>query len=210
MTAIDGRLARGARTRAAVLDAAVTLAAEVGLDGLSLGQLAQRLGVSKSGLFAHWRDKEQLQLATLERAREQFATEVVSPALAHPRGVRRLWALHAFRLEFYARSVLPDCCFVVKVSFEYADQPGAVRDRIIELNGELRALYAGLVSRAIECGELRPVDPELLAFEMDSVGLATVYDSRLFDRHAVFTRARRAVLDRLRPLCTDPALLPEE
>jgi len=124
--------------------------------------------------------------------------------------VRRLWALHACRLEFYARSVLPDYCFFVKVSFEYADQPGRVRDRIIELIGEQRTLYAGLVTRAIECGELRPVDPDLLAFEMDSVGLATVYDSRLFDRRAVFARARRAVLDRLRPLCTDPALLPEE
>jgi AcrR family transcriptional regulator len=209
MTVTDGRLARGERTRAAVLDTAVALAAEVGLDGLSLGQLAQRLGVSKSGLFAHWRDKEQLQLATLERAREQFLAQVVSPALAHPRGVRRLWALHACRLDFYARSQ-PDCCFFVKVSFEYADQPGPVRERIIELIGDQRTLYAGLVTRAIECGELRPVDPQLLAFEMDSVGLATVYDSRLFDPHAVHARARRAVLDRLRPLCTDPTLLPEE
>lgn len=208
MTVTDGRLARGERTRAAVLDAAVTLAAEVGLDGLSLGQLAHRLGVSKSGLFAHWRDKERLQLATLERAREQFVANVVSPALAQPRGVRRLWALHERRLDHILST--PDGCFFVKVSFEYADRPGPVRERTIEIIGELRSLYAGLVSRAVESGQLRPVDPELLAFELDALGLTAVYDSRLFDPRAVHSRARRAALDRLRPLCPDPTLLPPE
>ena len=101
MPQIDGRLARGERTRAAILDSAVMLATEVGLDGLSLGQLADRLGVSKSGLFAHWRSKEELQLATIDRAREQWANAIVLPALKAPRGIRRLWALHDQRISFY-------------------------------------------------------------------------------------------------------------
>src|SRR3954454_8317768 len=77
----DGRLARGERTRTAVLDAAVALGTARGLDGLSLGQLAEQLGVSKSGLFAHWRSKEDLQLATVDRAREQWVERVVAPSL---------------------------------------------------------------------------------------------------------------------------------
>ena len=94
----DGRLARGERTRTAVLDQALRLATVDGLDGLSLSQVADALGVSKSGLFAHWRSKESLQLAVIEHARAQWTGEVIRPALQAPHGVRRLWALHDRRL----------------------------------------------------------------------------------------------------------------
>src|SRR5512142_714047 len=107
----DGRIVRGARTRAAVLDAAIALATESGLDGLSLAQLAGRLGVSKSGLFAHWRSKEELQLATIEWAADRFTAAVVRPALREPRGVRRLWALHLHRVADIADGGLPGGCF---------------------------------------------------------------------------------------------------
>src|SRR4051794_39638532 len=94
----DGRLLRGARTRAAVLDRTLQLASVEGLEGLSLARLADTLNLSKSGLFAHWRSKEALQLAVIEHARQQWITEVIRPALDAPRGVRRLWAAHDHRM----------------------------------------------------------------------------------------------------------------
>jgi AcrR family transcriptional regulator len=206
----DGRLLRGERTRAAVLDTAVALATEQGLDGLSLAQLAVRLGVSKSGLFAHWRSKEELQLATVERAREQWVEQVVSPALRAPRGVRRLWTLHESKLAFYADWVLPGGCFFAHAGFEYSVRPGPVRDRLVAVLAEWLGLIERLVREAVRAGELDWAgEPEQLAYEIDAIGIAMVYMSRLFDPATVHRRSRAAVLGRLRALCPDPALLPE-
>ncbi|HEY1176199.1 MAG TPA: TetR/AcrR family transcriptional regulator, partial [Phytomonospora sp.] len=115
----DGRRARGDRTRAAVLDTAVSLASVDGLNGITLGQLASVHGVSKSGLFAHWRDKEDLQLAVVDRAREQWWSDVIRPALQAPRGIRQLWALHVQRMDFYERRVLPGGCFFATAVHEF-------------------------------------------------------------------------------------------
>lgn len=208
---VDGRLVRGERTRSAVLDTAVTLATEVGLGGLSLGRLAETLGVSKSGLFAHWRSKEELQLATIDRAREQWTEQVVAPALRAPRGVRRLWALHEARLAFYRAAVLPGGCFFAKCQFEYNVQPGAVRERLAEVLGEWMALVERLVTESVAVGELRPdVNPRQLAYEIEAFGMNAVVQSRLLAREAPYTHARRAALERLRALCPDPTVLPEE
>src|SRR5215813_15572146 len=103
---IDGRMVRGGQTRTAVLDAAVALASVDGLEAMSLARLADAAGVSKSGLFAHWPDKEILQLAIIEQAVRQWTEEIVIPALSAPRGIRRLWALHERRLAFYAAGTL--------------------------------------------------------------------------------------------------------
>jgi AcrR family transcriptional regulator len=210
LEATDGRLLRGERTRAAVLDTAVALATEQGLDGLSLGQLAVRLGVSKSGLFAHWRSKEELQLAAVERAREQWVDQVISPALRAPRGVRRLWALHESKLAFYAGWTLPGGCFFAHAGFEYSVRPGPVRDRLVTALAEWLGLIERLVREAVQAGELDwPGEPAQLAYEIDAIGIAMVYMSRLFDPATVLRQSRAAVLGRLRALCPDPALLPE-
>ncbi|SDY14164.1 transcriptional regulator, TetR family [Micromonospora pattaloongensis] len=207
----DGRLARGARTRTAILDAAVALATEAGLDGLSLGQLAETLGVSKSGLFAHWRSKEELQLATIERAREQWSEQVIAPALRVPRGIRRLWALHEARLDFYAAAVLPGGCFFGNAEFEYNARSGPVRDRLAEALTEWIAFVERLGAEAIAAGELEPdVDVRQLAYEFEAFGLNAALRSRLLAPESAYVFARRAVLDRLRALCTDPTLLPED
>jgi len=209
-TTRDGRLIRGARTRAAVLDAAVSLATVHGLDGLSLARLADTLGVSKSGLFAHWRSKEELQLAAVERAREQVIEQVVRPALHAPRGVRRLWALHDNRMRFYAEGVLPGGCFFAGAAFEFDVRPGAVRDRLAAVLDEWIGLLRGLAQQAIDVGDLRPdTDPEQLAFEIDALGLAVIHHDRLRSDPTSYTRARAAVRERLRAACTDPGLLPE-
>jgi AcrR family transcriptional regulator len=206
----DGRLARGERTRTAVLDAAVALATARGLDGLSLGQLAAQLGGSKSGLFAHWRSKEDLQLATVDRAREQWVDRVVVPALAAPRGIRRLWALHEKKIEFYAEGVLPGGCFFANAGFEYNVRSGPVHDRLVFVLDEWMKLIERLATEAVQVGELDPAtDPIQLAFEIDAAGVAMVYKSRLFDPAVAYTQSRAAVLTRLRALCPNPALLPD-
>ncbi|MEU8548914.1 TetR/AcrR family transcriptional regulator [Streptomyces roseoverticillatus] len=206
----DGRRLRGERTRAAVLDTAVELASTDGLDGLTLGRLAGRLGVSKSGLFTHWPDKESLQLAVVERAREQWAERVVRPALDGRGGVRALWALHERRLAFYAEGVLPGGCFFLTAQAEFDDRPGPVQDRLRAQLQEWGGLMTSLAQDAVRAGELSPgTSPGLLAYELDALGQAAVTRSRLLDRQAVFAHARNAVLLRLRGLCTDPGLLPD-
>lgn len=207
----DGRIARGDRTRAAVLDTAIALATEAGLDGLSLGQLADRLGVSKSGLFAHWRSKEELQLATIERARESFKELVIAASSEVPLGVRRLWALHEARLVYITAEDLPGGCFFANAQFEYNAKPGPVRDRLAEILREWLALIERLANEAIAVGELPPdFDARQLAFEINAFGTATVYLSRLLPATKAASLARTAVLRRLRAACTDPTLLPEE
>ncbi|MEH0826188.1 MULTISPECIES: TetR/AcrR family transcriptional regulator [unclassified Micromonospora] len=206
----DGRVARGDRTRTAVLDTAVALATEVGLHGLSLAQLADRLEVSKSGLFAHWRSKEALQLATVDRAVAQWQERIVAPALQAPLGVRRLRALHEARIDFYAARVLPGGCFFANTEFEYNARPGPVRDRLAEAFGRWTALLERLVQEAVDLGELpADLDVPLLAYEIDALGISAVMRSRLLDPDASYRHARQGLLNRLRALCPDPALLPE-
>jgi AcrR family transcriptional regulator len=206
----DGRLARGERTRTAVLDRAVALATEAGLDGLSLGQLAEALGVSKSGLFAHWKSKEDLQLATIDHARQQWVDRVIAPALAAPRGVRRLWTLHQSRVDFYAAGTLPGGCFFANTQFEFNARPGPVRDRLALGFADWMATIERLGTEAVELGELAAgTDPRQLAYEIEALGLTAVMQVRLL-RDAGYSYSRRAVLDRLRSLCPDPSLLPED
>ncbi|MDM4721449.1 TetR/AcrR family transcriptional regulator [Micromonospora sp. WMMA1363] len=207
---VDGRRVRGERTRTAVLDAAVVLATEAGLHGLSLGQLADALDVSKSGLFAHWRSKEALQLATVDRAVEQWQERIVDPALRAPRGVRRLLALHEARISFYATGTLPGGCFFANTQFEYNARPGPVRDRLAEVFARWTAFLERLVTEAVDAGEL-PTDTDAtrLAYEIDALGIAAAMRSRLLDPETTYAHARHTVLTRLRTLCPDPTLLPE-
>ncbi|MBY8872856.1 TetR/AcrR family transcriptional regulator [Micromonospora sp. PLK6-60] len=207
---LDGRLARGERTRTAVLDAAVALATEAGLHGLSLAQLADTLGVSKSGLFAHWRSKEALQLATVDRAVEQWQERIIEPALRAPRGVRRLRALHDARIDFYAARVLPGGCFFANTELEYNARPGPVRDRLVDAYGRWAAFLERLVREAVALGEL-PADLDVaqLAYEIDALGISAVMRSRMLDPDTAYRQARQGLLNRLRTLSPEPALLSE-
>ncbi|MEV8633512.1 TetR/AcrR family transcriptional regulator [Streptosporangium sp. NPDC051023] len=207
---IDGRLQRGERTRKAVLDAAVGLASVEGLEGLSLARLAQTLGVSKSGLFAHWPDKQALQLAIVEHAQQQWIEQIVEPALRAPAGVRRLLALHELRLAFYASGQLPGGCFFRAVDNEFDDRPGPVHDAIATAIDSWMSLLARLVGKAVELGQLRPgTDPHQLAFEIEALGAVVIVHTHLLQHEQSHEYARRAVLDRLRALATDPSILPE-
>ncbi|GAA2852091.1 TetR family transcriptional regulator [Actinoplanes cyaneus] len=199
----DGRLARGERTRTAVLDRALVLATVSGLDGLSLSQVADALGVSKSGLFAHWRSKEALQLAVIDRAREQWTERVIRPALAEPAGVRRLWALHDHRLAFYESGALPGRCFFANAHFEFNARPGVIRDRLATEQSDWTAFLIGAATQARDLRE--GTDPAQLAYLIDSLGVCAVMQpSELAYRHA-----RRALHDHLRTVAVDPDILPE-
>ena len=207
----DGRIARGERTRVAVLDTALAVASVYGLDAMSLARLADETGVSKSGLFTHWPDKEILQLAVVEHAVRQWTEQIVTPALAAPRGVRRLWALHESRLTFYATGGLAGGCFFVASRAEFDDRPGPVRDALAAAIGGWRDLLQTVAAQAIAAGELRPdTDTGQLAFEIDALGEAMVTSARLVAPERSAPYARRAVLDRLRALSPTPELLPEE
>ncbi|MEV4344719.1 TetR/AcrR family transcriptional regulator [Actinoplanes sp. NPDC049596] len=203
---VDGRLARGERTRTAVLDQALRLATVNGLDGLSLSQVADALGVSKSGLFAHWRSKEALQLAVVEHARAQWTDEVIRPALRAPRGVRRLWALHDRRLGFYEAGVLPGGCFFANANFEFNARPGAISDRLGVQSADWMAFLTRLAGEAVETGDLREAGS--LPFLMESLGVCAVMQAPVLGP-ATFRHARQALLDHLRAVAADPTILPE-
>lgn len=188
---------RGAETREAILDHALRLASEVGLEGLTIGQLAGALELSKSGLFAHFGSKDALQVEVLNHAARRFTEIVVRPALAAPRGVGRLRAIFERWVRWPKEAPLPGGCIFVQAASELDDRPGAARDRLVALQREWLATLARVVRGAQELGELRgDLDAEQLAFELYGVMLSCNHALRLLrDRHAV-ERARRA-FDRL-------------
>jgi AcrR family transcriptional regulator len=205
----DGRLLRGERTRLAVLDVAVSLASVDGLEAMSLARLAQATEVSKSGLFAHWPDKEALQLAVVAHAVRVWTEHVVTPAFAAPRGVRRLWALHERRMEFYAGGVLPGGCFFVATQAEFDDRHGPVRDALAAAISDWLSLLKTVAAQAVELGELRAgTDVGQVAFEIEAHGHAVVTFGRLLSAEGATEYGRKAVLDRLRSLSPVPGLLP--
>lgn len=181
-----------------------------GLGGLSLGNLAAELGVSKAGLFAHFPSKEALQLAVIDHAAAQFRAEVVEPVLAEESRLLRLWRAHERNLVWKGMA-LPGGCFFTNAQFEFDARPGAVRDRLTAaLDGWMEFLVA-LGTSARKRGELREdADPEQLAFELHAFAVAAAYQSRIIPDRLGISQARAAGLSRLRALAVDPAPLSEE
>jgi AcrR family transcriptional regulator len=163
----------GERTRAAILRAAAALATVDGLEGLSIGNLAVSLGMSKSGLYAHFGSKLDLQLATVEEAGRVFAAEVVEPALAAEPGRARLVALYDAFVDHLERRTFPGGCFFAGAALEMGTKPGPVKERIVEFQRSLDGLISGFAAEAIERGELDEAeDPAQLAFEIGGLILA--------------------------------------
>jgi AcrR family transcriptional regulator len=187
----------GRRTREKILVAAAQLATVEGIDGLSIGRLADHIGLSKSGLYAHFGSKEELQLAAIATAEEIFANDVMKPALAQPPGLARLESLCESFLSHVGRRVFPGGCFFASVAAELDTRPGPVRDRVIEsARGWLDSLTDS-VEHAQENGELNAaVGPQQLAFELDAL-LAFGNSLFLLDADDALTRARRGVSDRI-------------
>jgi AcrR family transcriptional regulator len=184
---------KGERTRGAILDGALRLASELGLEGLTLGRLAEELDLSKSGLFAHFDSKEHLQVQVLDRAAERFAEVVVLPALKEPAGERRLRALFERWLEWPKRVRQPGGCVFMAAAAELDDRPGPARERLVELQRQWRATIARVVRRAQDVGDFRAeLDADQLAFELQGIGLAWHESARLLRDARALERARAA------------------
>jgi AcrR family transcriptional regulator len=195
---VDGRVERGERTRRQILGAAVDIASVEGLEGLSIGRLALKLDMSKSGLFAAFGSKVDLQLATVDHAAEIFVEEVVRRAMAAPRGLPRLWALCSSKLEYMQREVFRGGCFFAAASAEFDGRPGPVRDRIARHMKAWVELLAGAVRRAQDAGHLEAeIDPAQLAFEIDSLAQGANWAYQLFGDPAAFDRARNGTKARI-------------
>jgi AcrR family transcriptional regulator len=197
------RKTKGARTRHAILTTAASLATQEGLEPLSIGRLAQATGMSKSGLFAHFGSKEDLQLATVDHAAELFVAEVIAPARSAPRGLPRVWALCDRMIDYAERQVFPGGCFFAATSFEFNNKPGPVRDRIEEMLRSWLSYLEHAVEQAQAAGELA-AEPSAreIAFQLDAFAQAANAQYQLFRDSAVFDEARRAIrerLDSLRP-----------
>jgi AcrR family transcriptional regulator len=184
---------KGEQTREAILERAWALASQVGLEGLTIGRLAEELDLSKSGLFAHFQSKEQLQLETLERAAERFDELVTAPALAFRRGEPRLRALFENWLRWPELVPQPGGCIFLAAAVEYDDRPGVVRDFLVKGQNRLLRSIADAARTAVEEGHFGPgVDPEQFAFEMFGVVLAAHLTTRLLRDAKATERAQRA------------------
>jgi len=184
---------KGEQTRAVILDQALQIASKLGLEGLTIGSLADATGMSKSGLFAHFGSREDLQLAVLEHAAQLYGHKVFMPALKIERGLPRLRALFAQWLEWTIASGLPGGCIMISAAAEYDDRPGPIRDAVIANQNRGRAISEKAVRLAIEEGHLRPdTDPEQIAFEMLAIVLASHNYRRLLGDKEARKRALTA------------------
>ncbi len=190
--------ADGERTRAAILRAAASLATVDGLEGLSIGNLAAAIGMSKSGLYAHFGSKQELQLATVQEAGRIFAGEVVQPALAAPAGLAQLVAVCEAFFDHLQRRTFPGGCFFAGAALEMGTRPGPVKEAVAGFQSGFVELIRGFAATAIEQGELPAgEDPQRLAFELNGIILATDTNFVLHDDPAVLDLARQVVRRRL-------------
>jgi len=162
--------ADGVRSRQAILHAAANLATTRGLQALSIGELAQQIGMSKSGLFAHFKSKEELELATIETAMEIFEREVLAPAGKSASGLDRVRALAEAFLGHLERRVFPGGCFFATVTVQLAAQPGRARDRVLGVQQQWQKQFAEALREAVEQGDLPAgTDTDQTVFEITAM-----------------------------------------
>lgn len=188
----DKRLLRGARTRQIVLREAVDIASCEGLEGVSFGRLATATGISKAGVQALFRTKEALQLTAVEYARELFTDAVVAPARPATRGVARLRALIENWIVYAERPLFAGGCFWVANLADYDSRPGPIRDALKRQQQEWIGVIAAELRHTVAAKEIRELDVELTAFQIDAVLCATNTALRLGDDNAA-DRVRRIV-----------------
>ncbi len=189
---------RAKKTRAEILKHAVDIASAEGLEGLSIGRLAGELAMSKTGVFAHFGSKEELQLATVNMAKDIFVAEIVEPALRTPRGLPRLYSLLQAWLSYVERIVFRGGCFFAAASAEFDSRPGKVRDRIAELTKAWVVALEDEVKEAQRFNQLsKEVDPHQLVFELHAYVQEANWAFQLFDDKISFDRARSAIANRV-------------
>jgi AcrR family transcriptional regulator len=181
---------KGAATREMIIERAYAIACRYGLEGLSIGELAMAAGMSKSGVFAHFGSREDLQLTVLDWTAQRFGETVVMPALRQPRGLHRLRAIMTAWFDWVHDN--PDGCIMLGAAGEYDGRPGAIRDRVVTWLAEWRTQLAKAIRMCIESGELSTdTDPELMSFELFSI-TEGLHHARLYDPPHAQALARRA------------------
>jgi AcrR family transcriptional regulator len=171
---------KGERTRAAILDEALRIVSKAGLDGLTIGTLADATGMSKSGLFAHFGSREELLLAVLAHGQSEFAEVVFQPAMAKPRGLPRLRSMFVNWLDWTESAELPGGCPMIGGASEFDDRPGPVRDMLAGGQRTWIETLKRAVRQAVEEGQLAAeTDPEQIAFEIFGIALVVHHHRRL-------------------------------
>jgi len=185
-------LQKGQQTRAAILDSALSLASQMGLEGLSIGALAEVAGMSKSGVFAHFGSREELQIAVIREYHRRFEEEVFFPAMLEPRGVPRLRALFERWLKRVSVEVDSGCIYI-SGAVEFDDRPGPVRDALVAMVRTWHDALERSIRIAIDDGQLKPdTDAQQMLFEMHGLILALHHDARLMRVPGAPQRARLA------------------
>jgi AcrR family transcriptional regulator len=191
----------GLKSRRAILDAAARLATCRGLQELSIGELAQHIGMSKSGLYAHFKSKEELELATIDAAAEVFENDVIRQVPESPRGTARVMALAEAFLQHLARRVYPGGCFFATVGAQLAARPSRARDRVAQLQSAWIAQFISALGQACDDGEIQPdADLDQLAFEITAMLFRANFAWIMTEDERVLNQARvgiRGVLSRV-------------
>jgi AcrR family transcriptional regulator len=185
---------KGELTRQAILDKATALASRVGLEGVTIGRLSEELGLSKSGLFAHFGAKDALQVETLRFAADRFVQEVVRPALATPRGEPRVRAIFEKWIAWSRSQSVPGGCPFVAAATELDDRPGRAREELVRLQRDWMDTIATCFRSGITEGHFRPeADPEQFAYDLYGVMLGWHHATRLLRDASAESRARASV-----------------
>jgi AcrR family transcriptional regulator len=192
-------MSKGQKTRSAILSEALSAASTEGFQGISIGMLADRLKMSKSGLFAHFGSKEELEKAVLEEAGQRFLAAVWAPARELPRGRPRIEAIFRNWLDWSLhKEDMPGGCVFMKLSAEIDDKPGPVRDQLTEMQGQWQATLARSAQIAIQEGHFRAdLDPRQFAYEMQGILMALKYYRRLLRDEMAIERSKQAFADLL-------------
>ncbi|MBP2471471.1 AcrR family transcriptional regulator [Crossiella equi] len=186
--------AQAQATRGRILGRAAEIASEEGLDGITIGRLAEELGMSKSGVHKHFGTKETLQISTLDKAFVDFWHRVVEPALARPPGLRRLRVVCANSVDYLEAPLLPGGCLMTAALSEYDSRPGAVRDAVAEVWSRWQAQLRVDLVAAVDGGELPAgFDVDQALFEILAAGLALNAAMQLQRDRGAADRARRAI-----------------
>lgn len=201
---VAGRgLPKGQQTRAAIVGQAVRMATQMGLEGLSIGPLAEALDMSKSGVFAHFGSRDDLQIAVVQAYFEDFEAEVFAPAMRQPRGLPRVRALFENWMRHTSTELDAGCIFISGAA-EFDDRPGPVRDALAEAVQTWMAAMTRAVAQACEEGHLRTgADPQQITFEIHALILALHFEARFLRRAGAEQRARQGfehVVQRFSPV----------
>lgn len=187
---------KGELTRAAILDVALDLASRDGLEGLTIGLLADKMNMSKSGVFAHFGSREDLQIEVLKLYHSRFEQEVFFPSVQEARGITRLKAMFARWIKRVSVEIASGCIYI-SGAVEYDDRPGPIREELVAMVRAWQSALLRCVQQAIECGDLKPdTDAEQMVYEMYGLILALHHDARFLRMPGSVERAR-AGFDRL-------------